>query len=56
MLEELAKGNSNKKIAGNLFITEATVKRHLTTIFSKLNVKNRGQAIVHAQELGIVQP
>ena len=56
ILEELAKGNSNKKIADNLFITDATVKRHLTTIFSKLKVKNRGQAIVHAQKLGIVQP
>jgi len=39
-------GVSNKEAAAKLFITEKTVKFHLTSIYKKLNVKNRSQLIV----------
>jgi DNA-binding CsgD family transcriptional regulator len=39
------KGNSNKEIARELFLSEATVKKHLSNIFDKLGIKNRVQLI-----------
>ena len=42
---ELAKGNTNKEIAKTLYISVNTVKSHLKSIFSKLNVRNRTQAV-----------
>lgn len=42
----LADGSLNKEIAGNLNITEGTVKQHLSTAFRKLGVNNRAQAIL----------
>ncbi|MEM7206431.1 MAG: response regulator transcription factor [Pseudomonadota bacterium] len=44
VLMMLADGHQNKQIAGDLFISEATVKAHLTTVFQKLGVQNRTQA------------
>jgi LuxR family maltose regulon positive regulatory protein len=38
-----AKGLSNKEIAAKLFVTEATVKFHLRTVFSKLNINRRSK-------------
>lgn len=52
VLRELAKGHSNKQIAGNLLVTEGTVKIHLTTIFRLLNVANRTEAVLLAQKMG----
>ena len=46
VLLELCKGKSNKQIARDLGIAEATVKIHLTNIFRSLGVKTRDQAIV----------
>ena len=47
----LAEGQSNKYIAGNLAITEATVKAHITGILRKLGIERRTQAAILAQRL-----
>jgi two-component system, NarL family, nitrate/nitrite response regulator NarL len=44
--EMISRGDGNKKIAKNLYITERTVKAHLTSIFKKLNVPDRIQLII----------
>jgi DNA-binding NarL/FixJ family response regulator len=46
---------SNKEIAGNLYISEATVKTHLVHIFSKLGVDDRTAAVTAALEKGIIR-
>jgi DNA-binding NarL/FixJ family response regulator len=51
VLLALADGRLNKQIAGDLNITEATVKAHMTAIFRKLGVNNRTQAILAMQPL-----
>jgi DNA-binding NarL/FixJ family response regulator len=52
VLRCLIAGTSNEQIAQELFITVATVKAHLTTIFNKLGVKNRSQAILAVVQSG----
>ena len=54
VLKMLDKGVSNKEVADALFISPETVKRHLSTIYRKLDVKNRHQAVVGAKSLGIL--
>ena len=54
VLRALAKGQSNKQIGRSLFISETTVKAHLKSIFSKLNVLSRTEAIAAAARRGIV--
>ena len=54
VLQLLIEGASNQKISQQLCITIATVKAHLTSIFDKLKVKSRTQAIVKAFRLGLV--
>lgn len=54
VLELVAKGRSNKEIATELQITEATVKGHLTNILGKLGVTDRTQAVIAALRRGIV--
>lgn len=54
VLQYLIEGYSNQAIAKHLFITTATVKAHLTAIYSKLGVTSRAQAIVAALKLGVV--
>ena len=44
--ELVSKGLSNKEVAGQLFVTEKTVKFHLTNIYKKMAVKSRAQLIV----------
>src|SRR5437016_13070956 len=44
--ELVSKGLSNKEVANQLFVTEKTVKFHLTNIYKKMNVKSRSQLIV----------
>jgi DNA-binding NarL/FixJ family response regulator len=51
VLLALADGRLNKQIAGDLNVTEATIKAHLTAIFRKLGVNNRTQAILAMQPL-----
>ena len=43
--KELSKGKTNKEIATTLFVSVNTVKTHLKSIYRKLNVKNRTQAV-----------
>jgi len=54
VLHKLAEGLSNKEIAVQLNITETTVKKHVSNIYAKLNVKRRGQAIAKARELDLI--
>jgi DNA-binding NarL/FixJ family response regulator len=55
VLALLARGKSNKEIGKNLYISEATVKSHLRSIFTKLNVLSRTAAITVASRRGLVQ-
>lgn len=50
----LAAGRTNSDIAGELFISLATVKTHVSRIFDKLDVDNRTAAAKRAQELGLI--
>lgn len=52
ILRLIAGGSSNREIAEALFITEGTVKNHVTNILSKLDVRDRTQAALKARELG----
>lgn len=54
VLAALAQGKSNKQIAAELFITEQTVKFHLTNIYRKLKVSNRTEAARYAYQHGLV--
>jgi DNA-binding NarL/FixJ family response regulator len=51
VLLALANGQSNKEIARDLNVTEATIKAHMTAIFRKLGVANRSQALLAIQPL-----
>ena len=55
VLELLAQGKSNKEIGVNLYISETTVKSHLRSIFRKLNVLSRTEAITVASRRGLIQ-
>lgn len=50
----IALGQTNRQIADALFISEGTVKGHINHIFSKLDVKNRTQALVRARALNLL--
>ena len=54
VLEALARGLSNKEIAKELWLTEHTVKFHLTNIYGRLGVANRTEAVRHAYQHGLV--
>ncbi|GAA0625032.1 response regulator transcription factor [Kribbella sandramycini] len=54
VLALVAKGTSNREIARELFISEATVKTHLSHVFTKLGVNDRAAAVAKGYEQGIL--
>jgi len=55
VLQLMAKGVSNKDIADQLSITQSTVKTHITSIFQKLDVTTRTEAVTNALKKGIIK-
>ncbi len=55
VLQYVADGRSNKEIADKLLISEKTVKAHLRSIFRKLEVGDRAQAVAYAMRKGLVE-
>lgn len=56
VLQLLATGMSNAEIAGELYLSEATVKTHVGRVLTKLGVRDRVQAVIAALEAGIGRP
>ena len=54
ILALVVQGASNRQIAENLYLTEGTVKNHMSSILSKLGVRDRTQATIKAKEMGLV--
>lgn len=54
ILEEVAKGLTNKAIALNLSVSQRTIEHRLTKIFSKLGVSSRTEALLKAREYGLL--
>jgi DNA-binding NarL/FixJ family response regulator len=50
----LGQGLNNQEIARELWISESTVKTHVTRLFAKLNLRDRAQAVILAYESGFV--
>ena len=55
ILEQIAQGLDNAQIAARLELSEKTVRNHITSIFDKIGVESRAQAIVMARERGLGQ-
>jgi DNA-binding NarL/FixJ family response regulator len=55
VLKLMAKGRSNKQIASALFVSESTVKSHGKTIFAKMNVVSRTEAVAEATRRGLIR-
>ena len=55
VLKLLARGRSNKEIGSDLFICETTVKTHVRSVFTKLNVMSRTEAIAAASHRGLIR-
>jgi DNA-binding NarL/FixJ family response regulator len=56
ILTQLARGLSNAELGATLYLSEPTIKTHLSSIFRKLGVRDRVQAVIAAYEAGVVEP
>jgi two-component system response regulator DesR len=54
VLEEIASGATNREIAGRLFLSPHTVKEHTSSLYRKLGVRNRAEAVQRAQRQGLI--
>ena len=56
ILTLLASGLSNAELGAGLYLSEPTIKTHLSSIFRKLGVRDRVQAVIAAYDAGLVEP
>jgi DNA-binding NarL/FixJ family response regulator len=56
VLTAIGRGSNNTEISEQLFIGAATVKTHINSVFTKLGLRDRAQAVVFAYESGMVEP
>jgi DNA-binding NarL/FixJ family response regulator len=55
VLKLMSRGASNKEIAGTLSLSESTVRTHIQSIFQKMGVNNRTEAVIKAVNKGIIE-
>jgi DNA-binding NarL/FixJ family response regulator len=54
VLELIATGATNREIAGRLYLSPHTVKEHTSALYRKLGVRNRAEAVLRSQRLGLI--